>query len=84
MAFFEPMQLRLPFAGRAIPCFKLRDTEVYLGVKRTLCSFTALQVRPLKTLREDIQSWYGSSYYHKSLSTTVLVQAQFVVMRRGA
>jgi hypothetical protein len=62
---WELMQLRLPFAGYAIPCFKLRETEVYLVVKRTLCSFTPLEVRPFKTLTEDIQSWLGASYYHR-------------------
>jgi hypothetical protein len=60
---WELMQFRLPSAGYAIPCFKLRDTEVYLVVKKTLCSFTALEVRPLKTLTEDIKSWNGASYY---------------------
>jgi hypothetical protein len=60
---WELMQLRLPYAGSGIPCFKVKDTEVYLVVKKTLCSFTALQVHPLKTLTEDIQSWYGVSYY---------------------
>jgi hypothetical protein len=64
---WELMQFRLPFAGYAIPCFKLRDTEVYLVVGLTLCSFTALEVRPLKTLTEDedFQSWFGASYYHR-------------------
>jgi hypothetical protein len=62
---WELMQFRLPFAGYAIPCFKLRDTEVYLVVNKTLCSFTALEVRPLKTLTEDIESWYGASYYRR-------------------
>jgi hypothetical protein len=62
---WELMQFRLPFAGYAIPCFKLRDTEVYLVVNQTLCSFTALEVRTLKTLTENIQSWYGASYYHR-------------------
>jgi hypothetical protein len=57
------MQFRLPFAGYAIPCFKLSDTEVYLVVKKTLYSFTAFEARPLKTLTEDIQSWFGTSYY---------------------
>jgi hypothetical protein len=60
---WELMQFRLPFAGFAIPCFKLRDTEVYLVVNKTLCSFTAFEVRPLKTLTEKIQSCYGVSYY---------------------
>jgi hypothetical protein len=60
---WELMKLRLPFAGYGIPCFKLRDTEVYLVVNRTLCSFTAFEVSPLKTLTEDIYSWFGTSYY---------------------
>jgi hypothetical protein len=63
---WEIMQFRLPFAGRAIPCFKLRETEVFLVVNKTLCSFTALEVRPLKTLTHDIQSTYGVSYYYRS------------------
>jgi hypothetical protein len=62
---WEIMQFRLPFAGYAIPCFKLRDTEVYLVICDILCSFTALEARPLKTLTEDIRSWYGASYYHR-------------------
>jgi hypothetical protein len=43
---WELMQLRLPCAGNYIPCFKLKDTEVYLVVNKTLCSFTALEVHP--------------------------------------
>jgi hypothetical protein len=36
---WELMQFRLPFADSGIPCFKLRNTEVYLVVKNTLyCS----------------------------------------------
>jgi hypothetical protein len=62
---WELMQFRLPFAGYDIPCFKVRDTEVYLVVNQTLCSFTALEVRPLKTLTEEIQSWFGASYYRR-------------------
>jgi hypothetical protein len=60
---WELMQFRLPFAGWGIPCFKLRDTKVYLVIKKTLCSFTAFEARPLKTLTEDIQSKLGVSYY---------------------
>jgi hypothetical protein len=62
---WELMQLRLPYASRSIACFKLRDTEVYLVVNKTLCSFTAFEVRPLKTLTKDIQSWFGASYYRR-------------------
>jgi hypothetical protein len=59
------MQFRLPFAGQRIACFKLRETEVFLVVNQTLCSFTAFEVRPLKTLTENIKSWFGASYYRR-------------------
>jgi hypothetical protein len=62
---WELMQLRLPYAGIGIPCFKLSNTEVYLVVNRTLCSYTALQVHFLRTLTEDIKCWDGTSYYHR-------------------
>jgi hypothetical protein len=62
---WELRLVRLPCAGSAIPCFKLRDTEVYLVANKTLCSFTAFEVRPLKTLTEDIKSWFGASYYRR-------------------
>jgi hypothetical protein len=62
---WELMQFRLPLAGYSIPCFKLRDTEVYLVVNKTLCSFTAFEVRPLKSLTGIIQSWFGTSYYRR-------------------
>jgi hypothetical protein len=62
---WEVLQLRLPHAGYGIPCFKLRGTEVYLVVNKTLCSFTALEVRPLKRLTEDMHSWCGGSYCHR-------------------
>jgi hypothetical protein len=59
------MQLRLPQAGGALPCFKLRDTEVYLVINETLYSFTPLQVSLLKTLPKGISSYYGASYYYR-------------------
>jgi hypothetical protein len=62
---WELMQFKLPLGGYCIPCFKLRDTEVYLVVNKTLCSFTAFEVRPLKTLTESIESCFGVSYYHR-------------------
>jgi hypothetical protein len=62
---WEVMQFRLPIGHSFIPCFKLRDTEVYLVDNNTLCSFTGLEVRPVKTLTEGISSWYGASYYHR-------------------
>jgi hypothetical protein len=62
---WELMQFRLPFAGSGIPCFRLRDTEVYLVVNKILCTFTAFEVRPVKTLTEFFKSWYGASYYRR-------------------
>jgi hypothetical protein len=62
---WELMQFRLPHADCAIPCFKLRNIEVYLVVNKTLCSFTGLEVRPLKTLTEGISSCHGASYYRR-------------------
>jgi hypothetical protein len=62
---WELMELRLPFAYSDLPCFKVRGTEVYLVVKTTLCSFTGLEIRPLKTLTEDIHCKFGASYYYK-------------------
>jgi hypothetical protein len=62
---WELMHFKLPHAGLAIPCFKVRNIEVYLVVNWTLCSFTGLPVRPLKTLFQNIQSWYGASYYRR-------------------
>jgi hypothetical protein len=64
---WELKQFRLPFVGYAIPCFKVRNTEVYLVVNKTLCAFTALEVRPLRYLTEDIRSWYGASYYCRGI-----------------
>jgi hypothetical protein len=62
---WELMQFRLPFAGCGIPCFKVRETEVYLVVNQTLCSFTTFEVRPLETLTEYILSEYGASYFRR-------------------
>jgi hypothetical protein len=62
---WEIMQFRLPSPDCGILCFKVRDTEVYLVVKKTLCSFTAFEMRPLKTLIGDIHSISGTSYYRR-------------------
>jgi hypothetical protein len=62
---WELMQFRLYRAGRGIPCFKVRNTEVYLVVKRTLCSFTGFQVCKVKSLTKNIQSFGGASYYYR-------------------
>jgi hypothetical protein len=75
------MQFRLPVAGYGIPCFKLRDTKVYLVVNKTLCSFTALEVRLLKTLTKDIQNLFGVSYYHRGTLYCSNYVGEFVVTR---
>jgi hypothetical protein len=55
--------MHAPICRLWYPLFKLGDTEVYLVVNQNLCSFTGFQVHPLKTLTEDIESWFGVSYY---------------------
>jgi hypothetical protein len=59
---WELMQLKLPQAASWPPCFK-SDTQVYLVIKKTLYSFTPLQVRRVKNLRKVIKS--DSSYYSR-------------------
>jgi hypothetical protein len=56
------MQLKLPQAGYSIPCFK-SDSQVYLVIKKTLYSFTPLQVKAVKTLPRSI--YCSSSYYNR-------------------
>jgi hypothetical protein len=59
---WQLMQLKLPQADSYITCFK-EDTEVCLVSSRTLYSFTPLEVKPIKTLPEDIGC--RSSYYSR-------------------
>jgi hypothetical protein len=59
---WQHLQLKLPRYSFNFPCFKL-DTEVYLVIKKTLYSFTPLEVEPIKTLPEDIECL--SSYYSR-------------------
>jgi hypothetical protein len=59
---WELMQLKLPQAASWPPCFK-SDTQVYLVIKKTLYSFTPLQVRRVNNLRKVIKS--HSSYYSR-------------------
>jgi hypothetical protein len=75
---WELMQFRLPFAGYGIPCFKLRDTEVYLEVNKTLCSFTAFDVRPLKTLTDNIPSLFGTTVLRTAASSWAVNTSKFV------
>jgi hypothetical protein len=59
---WQLMHLKLPQAASHFPCFK-KDTEVYLVIATTLCSFTPLEVKPIKTFPEDIRCF--SSYYSR-------------------
>jgi hypothetical protein len=56
------MQLKLPKTYFYLPCFKT-DTQVYLVIKKTLYSFTPLQVKAVMTLPEEISCY--SSYYSR-------------------
>jgi hypothetical protein len=57
---WELMQLKLPQVAGWFPCFKA-DTQVYLLIEKTLCSFTPLKVKAVKTLPESISC--NASYY---------------------
>jgi hypothetical protein len=59
---WQLMQLKLPQADNYFPCFKM-DTEVCLVIKKTLYSFTPLEVKPIKTLPQYIKC--TSSYYSR-------------------
>jgi hypothetical protein len=59
---WQLMQLKLPQADHSFPCFK-KDTEVYLVINKTLYSFSPLEVKPIRTLPEDIRCY--SSYYSR-------------------
>jgi hypothetical protein len=48
------MQLKLPQPEYFFPCFKT-DTQVYLVINKTMYSFTPLEVKPIKTLAENIR-----------------------------
>jgi hypothetical protein len=61
---WELMQLKLPRAANDFPCFKT-DTQVYLVIEKTLYSFTPLQVKPIKSLPEDIRG--VTSYYSRGI-----------------
>jgi hypothetical protein len=66
---WDLMQLKLPRAACYFPCFKT-DSQVYLVIKKTLYSFTPLQVEPLKPIDQDIEcdmSYYsrGTLYYER-------------------
>jgi hypothetical protein len=67
------LQFKLPFAGFGIPCFKLRNTEVYLVVGQTLCSFTKSKVYPLLELSGSIQRRYGACFFKTSNSPESIV-----------
>jgi hypothetical protein len=59
---WQLMQLKLPQAARLFPCFKT-ETQVYLVIKKTLYSFTPLEVKRIKTL--DTITICHSSYYSR-------------------
>jgi hypothetical protein len=57
------LELKLPKPGFYFPCFKVRSTEVYLLMHKTLYSFTPLKITKLKTVSKDIWSYVGTNYY---------------------
>jgi hypothetical protein len=80
---WELMQLKLPQAAIRPACFKT-DSQVYLVIKETLYSFSPLEVKPVKTLPEDINSrmsdysrgtlYYEDGYRIRSLAVGELTR----------
>jgi hypothetical protein len=60
---WELMQLKLPEAAYWFPCFKT-DTQVYLMLKKTMYSFTSLEVKPIQTVHQEIARC-ETSYYNR-------------------
>jgi hypothetical protein len=60
---WELMQLKLPQTAKQIPCFKT-ESQIYLVIKKTLYSFTPLQVKPVTTPPQG-SSMYNTSYYSR-------------------
>jgi hypothetical protein len=62
---WELLQVRLPYPGQGVPCFQLKDTQIWFVMKKTLYSFVphTLQVEQVKTLSADISSFRGPSYF---------------------
>jgi hypothetical protein len=73
---WELLELKLPLRACSIPCFKLNDTEVYLVINSTLCSFTPQRVQHLKTLPSEMHAWFGPSSYSRGLSTAQVIKDQ--------
>jgi hypothetical protein len=63
---WELMQLRLPHAAASFACFKT-ETQVYLVIKKTLYSFTPLQVKKIKAWHYRIDRCFSSYYTRNTL-----------------
>jgi hypothetical protein len=59
---WQLMQLKLPQPACGVPCF-MTNTQVYLVIKETLCSFTPQEVKPIKTLHNFV--YCSSSDYSR-------------------
>jgi hypothetical protein len=61
--YWELLPLRLPQAATCIPCFKVKDGQVYFVLNKTL--FTLSPLLGVRSLGRKIYSWYGPSYSFK-------------------
>jgi hypothetical protein len=62
---WEPVHVRLPFAGSCLPCFKLGYTQAYFLLNKTLYSFTPDKLHYVKPVPQGIDSYFGPSYYSR-------------------
>jgi hypothetical protein len=63
MAYLGAHAVEAPLCRLWYPLLQAKRTEVYLVVNFTLCSFSGLEVLPLKTVTDDIKTWLGATYY---------------------
>jgi hypothetical protein len=59
---WELMDLKLPQCAHCFLCFKT-ESQVYMVIKKTLYSFTPLEIKPIKTIADEV--WCESSYYSR-------------------
>jgi hypothetical protein len=78
---WELMQFRLPFTGDGIPCFKVRDTEVYLVVNKTSASSLPLKYAPSRLALETSVVSSEQVTTAEALSTALARLEEFILPR---
>jgi hypothetical protein len=62
---WELCKVKLPCADYCIPCFKLRDSQVYFVMKKRLYALTSASILEVKALPGIVYGLWGPSHYSK-------------------